>query len=133
MPRMTVLDTEYATLWYYPEQKIVHHQFHKFIYGETFRDVMRNGLAIFQQEGVHKWLSDDRKNSVLPQVDIDWGLQNWFPAMIDSGWKYWALVMPDKPVGKASMQRVVESFTPLGIIIQEFNDPDAALQWLESV
>ena len=49
MDKITILETEYATLWYHPDTKIVHHQFHKFIYGQQFRDVLEKGLEVFQQ------------------------------------------------------------------------------------
>ncbi|MBL8133640.1 MAG: hypothetical protein JNL42_17390, partial [Anaerolineae bacterium] len=69
MPRITLLDTDYATLWYYPEEKIVRHEFHRFIHGAPFREVLEKGLEVFIQNGAGKWLSDDRKNSSLTSED----------------------------------------------------------------
>ncbi len=55
MSRQTIIETEYATLWYYPEEKIVHHQFHKFIHGDEFRKVMLKGAGSqFKQNDVHE-------------------------------------------------------------------------------
>ncbi len=36
MNRTTEIDNEFVTMWYYPDEKIVHHQFHKFISGGRF-------------------------------------------------------------------------------------------------
>ncbi len=133
MTTQTIIDTEYATLWYYPESGIVHHEFHKYIHGDEFRNIMELGLVVFRQFGLRKWLSDDRKNSALPQADIDWAVANWIEPMVKSGWTYWGLVLPDKTVGRAPMMRVIEAYSQYGVQIVVFEDPSEAYQWLESV
>lgn len=133
MSKITITDTEYATLWYHSDKKIVHHQFHKFIYGQEFRQVLEKGLEIFKQNGAQKWLSDDRKNSTLTAEDSAWGLSDWSPRVLQAGWKYWAIVMPDKIVGKLNMQRFIEDYAKKGVTIDIFGDPEEALKWLESV
>jgi hypothetical protein len=132
MSKTTILDTEYATLWYYPEPKIVHHMFRKFIYGQEFRQVLEKGLEIFLQHGAQKWLSDDRNNSALPTADSEWGINEWSPKVVSAGWKYWAIVMPDKVVGQMNMQRFIEIYAKQGVAVQIFDDPDEALKWLEA-
>jgi hypothetical protein len=133
MLRTTILDTDYATLWYYPEEKIVYHVFHKYIYGQEFRDVLEKGTAIFKQYGAQKWLSDDRLNSALPPADVDWSMNDWFPRAFASGWKYWAIVMPDKVAGQMNMNRFMKRYIELGLNIQVFDDSAEALKWLQSV
>jgi hypothetical protein len=133
MPPTIVLDNEFVTMWYYPEDKIVHHQFHKFMYGQAFRDALSTGADIFEKNGARKWLSDDRANSALPQEDADWGRQNWTPRVMKAGWKYWALIMPEKMVGQMSMQRFIKEFGEQGVTVKVFSDPDEALKWLKSV
>jgi hypothetical protein len=133
MSKTTIIDTEYVTLWYYPESKIVHHVFHKYIYGEEFRNVLLKGLEIFKQNSAQKWLSDDRKNSALPKEDGEWSVNEWAPKVIDAGWKYWAIVMPDKTVGQLNMQRFIDSYKEQGVTIQIFDDPAEALKWLDNV
>lgn len=133
MSKTVVLDKEYATLWYYPETHIVHHQFHKFIYGAPFREVLETGLKVFAEKGAHKWLSDDRKNSALPTEDLVWGLEDWSKRTFDAGWKYWAIVMPDKIAGQLNMNRILKQYIERGLTVQVFEDSDEALRWLESV
>lgn len=128
-----IIDTEYATLWYHPDTKIVHHVFHKFIYGEEFRSILNTGLEAFKLHGAQKWLSDDRKNSATPTADLEWSMQDWFPRAFNSGWKYWAIVMPDKVAGKLNMQRFMKTYAELGLTIEIFDDPDEAMTWLVSV
>ncbi|MCA9904112.1 MAG: hypothetical protein KC547_09660 [Anaerolineae bacterium] len=133
MNRETILETDYATLWYYPDTKIVHHQFHKFIHGEKFREVLEKGLEVFRERGASKWLSDDRKNSALPQADAEWGLGDWNPRVFKEGWKYWAVVMPDKVAGQMNLNRLMKENIDLGLTVKAFEDPDEAMAWLESV
>jgi hypothetical protein len=132
MSQETILSTEYATLWFHPEKKIVHHAFHKFIYGEEFRKILEKGVEVFKQHGAHKWLSDDRLTSALPAEDLDWGFNNWFPRVWAAGWRYWALVMPDKVAGQMNLNRIAKHYIDQGLNIQVFADPDEALKWLES-
>jgi hypothetical protein len=132
MPKTTLIDTDYATLWYDTEKKIVHHKFHKYIYGPEFRNVLEKGLEVFKEKGAQKWLSDDRNNSALPAEDGAWGQQDWTPRMLEAGWKYWAIVLPQKVIGQMNMQRFIEDNAGLGLTMQAFTDPDEALKWLES-
>ena len=131
--KTTIIDTEYATLWFYPETKIVRHTFHKFIYGAEFRNILLKGLEIFREHGAHKWLSDDRNNSALPTEDLTWALNDWSPLVFQAGWKYWAIVMPDKVAGQLNMNRIMKRYIDQGLTIHVFDDPDEALKWLESV
>ena len=133
MSTLTIIDTDYATLWYHPDTKIVHHQMHRFTYGEQFRQVLEKGLEIFQQYGAQKWLSDDRKNSALPAADAEWGLHDWNPRVFASGWKYWAIVMPDKVAGQSNMDWLLRENIQNGLTVKVFDDADEALHWLESV
>ncbi|MBN8635638.1 MAG: hypothetical protein J0M07_09985 [Anaerolineae bacterium] len=132
MTTHTLLENDYATLVYYPESGIVHHEFRKFIYGDALREILEVGLTAFQQYGASKWLSDDRKNSAVPQADLEWALEYWVMPMIQSGWKYWAVVLPDKAVGRAAMKRIVDALGEYGLNIEVFEDPDEAMNWLIS-
>lgn len=68
-----IVDNEFVTVWVYPDKKIVRHEFHKFIYGETFRDALTKGAEAFEKHHCVKWLSDDRNNSALLPEDTEWG------------------------------------------------------------
>ena len=131
MPPTTIVDNEYATLWYHPGKKIVHHKFHQFVQGERFREILNQGADIFQKYGAHKWLSDDRANSALPPEDGEWAMVDWHPRVIAAGWKYWAIVMPEKTVGKMNMRQFAKQNAEAGVTVQVFSDPDEAMAWLE--
>ena len=73
MPTQTIIDSPFATLWYYPDRKIVHHRIHKFIFGKDFRDLLMAGTEVLRKNQAAKWLSDDRSNSVLAKEDVEFG------------------------------------------------------------
>lgn len=131
--KQTIYEDEFATLWYYPQIKVVHHKFHKFIYGEHFKKILNQGLAFFEKEGCVKWLSDDRNNSALPKEDEIWAQKEWSPKVMKAGWRYWGMILPDKLVGKMNMKRMIASYENDNIRIEIFEDPESALVWLSSV
>lgn len=133
MAQLTILDNEYATLWYHEESKIVHHKFHKFIYGDKFRDILEKGLESFEKYGAQKWLSDDRNNSALPKDDGGWALTQWGPRVMGLHWRYWAVVLPDKVLGQSNLNWFMTEYIQQGLVVKAFEDADEALKWLESV
>jgi hypothetical protein len=50
-----------------------------------------------------------------------------------AGWKFWAIVMPDKKIGQMNMQSIIDLYKEKCVTIQIFDDPAEALKWLESV
>ena len=131
MPKITVHSTPIVTVWYHPETRIVHSQVHKFISGKEFQDFLKAGLDVLVKNKARKWLSDDRSNSVLRREDVEWGNQNWFPQCVNAGWKYWAIVQPEKVLAFAPMERLVEDYKKFGVTSKFFSDADEALRWLE--
>lgn len=130
--KQVVFDADYATVWVYPEKKVIHHKFRKYTYGDNLKAVLEKGLEALEKYGCDKWLSDDRVNSALPQEDKEWSKDVWGPKAAKAGWKKWALISPEKVIGKVYMKAVVEAFGNLGVEIQIFSDPAEGLAWLEN-
>jgi hypothetical protein len=134
MSETIIVDNEYVTLWYHPEHKVIHHQFHKFTYGEPLREAFTEGAKLMEKYGAKKWLSDDRKNSALTKEDMEWADTVWRPRVIKAGYKYWAIVLPEKIVGQMNLKQIIkQKYANLGITVELFNGPDEAMQWLKSV
>ena len=131
MPATTVIDNDFFTMWYYPEDKIVHHKVHKFIWGQALQDMLSKGAEIFEKNSAKKWLSDDRTNGAISPEDQEWAQKAWFPRVKNAGWKYWALVMPEKVIGQLNMKHFVQTYADQGVTVQVFADPDLALKWLK--
>lgn len=132
MPAIKVLDNPNISMWYYPESKILHHQIHRFFYGQEWRDSLDKGVEVFKKYGAQKWLSDDRELTALTKEDLEWGDNDWGPRVIALGWKYWAIVKPEKVVGQLTLKRLAERYSGLGVKTQIFSNPDEAKKWLES-
>lgn len=130
MPPITVIENEYATLYYIPENKLVRHKFHKPISGQPFRDLLNRGVELLAENDAHKWLSDDRENAAFPDDDNQWIVSEWIPKAIGAGWKYWALVVPDDVMARLNMGKYVSSLFELGLRMMVFSDPEEALNWI---
>ena len=131
MEKVTVLDNEQIGLWYYPDKKIIHNQFNKYVYGNPYREYLNEVTKTFQKYKAQKLLSDDRKNSGISKEDQEWGSTDWFPRTKAAGWKYWAIVQPENAIGQMTIKRVINNMKEQGIIAELFSDPKKAMEWLE--
>jgi hypothetical protein len=132
MPKTVIFDHDRATLWFYPETKIVHHEIKKYVYGPELREILDQGYELLKKNKAQKWLSDDRRNGPLTAEDTQWAKTDWFPRVVAAGWKYWAIIMPEKATGVMNMQKFKAEYAQAGVIVNVFNDPDEGLKWLES-
>jgi hypothetical protein len=132
MDKELILDNGYMTVWYYPVMKIVHHQMHKFTYGQALRDGLSAGATLLEEKGAQKWLSDDRKNTTLGKDDLNWTATFWRPRVKKAGLKYWAIVLPEKVFGQMVMKQIIEEYANTGVTVQIFTDPAEAMKWLEA-
>lgn len=128
----TVIDNEFITMWFYPDKKMVHHKFKKYVKGEPFRNMLLTSTKLMQEKGATKWLSDDSDMPVLSPDDEEWGRVNWFPQTVKAGWKYWAIVLPKMMVGNVNMKRLASEYSQAGITAEVFDNVEAARKWLES-
>jgi hypothetical protein len=131
-PIEVLIESEAVRLRYHSDKKIVHHELRRFVHGEEFRQVLEKGLEVFRKHGACKWLSDDRGNGPLKPADAEWALHDWAPRVMAAGWKFWAVVMPEKVVGQMNMRRWIQTYADQGITARAFSDPGEALRWLES-
>jgi hypothetical protein len=128
--KKVILDNEFATLWCFPEDKIIYHRFKKFAQGDNFRNVLLTGADEFERRKCTKWLSEDVKIGVLDKKDTDWGETNWTPRVVKAGWKQWANIMPERVAGKMRTKNVIEHFKSFGVEVRVFEDPNDAYMWL---
>jgi hypothetical protein len=128
--RVTLFDIRRATVWYYPDKKIIHHRFRAFVHGDEFRGVLNTGLDAFKEYGARKWLSDDRGNGALTPEDNQWANDDWSPRVIEAGWDQWAVVMPEKIVGQMNLKRWIKVYADKGVTVRVFATPEPAFAWL---
>jgi len=130
--REVVFESEHMSVWCHPEQHLIYHQMHKYCLGEVFRAGMMAGTQAMQRHRAISWLSDDRLNGPLPDEDEQWAGALWFQQTKAAGWKYWAMVLPERAVGKLNVKRYIELSRKGGIEAQSFVTPAPALEWLNA-
>jgi hypothetical protein len=131
MEKTTILDTENVAIWFYPDKKVIHNQFNKYVYGNSYKEILNEITKAFQKHRAQKLLSDDRKISGISKDDQEWGNTDWFPRTKAAGWKYWAIVQPENSIGQLTMKRVIANTVAQGINVEVFTDPKTAMEWLE--
>jgi len=132
MAETTIFKSESAILKYH-SQGIIHHEFLHRMVGQEFKDVLNTGLEQLVTRRATKWLSDDRKNTVLSEEDQRWAETDWFPRAVKAGWKYWAIVNPEKAVGQLQMKGNAKTMEMAGVKVAFFSEPHKAMAWLLSV
>jgi hypothetical protein len=134
MEKQTIVDNEFITLWYYPEEKIIHHQFHKkTIYGDALRTTFQKGIDLLKENNARKWLSDDKTNVAFTVDDTNWLMHNWSTRALEAGWKFWALVQPEIELGKMNLEQFTSEYAERGLIVKLFQTPEEGMVWLLSV
>lgn len=125
-----IYDSEYITVLYHPETKIVHHTIHKTVPFPILTEATDAGTDALRRYGASKWLSDDRKNTALSQESLEYALSDWGVRTVNAGWKHWALVVPEELAGRMDMVRIVEYCFGLGVRVMVFTDLQEARDWL---
>jgi hypothetical protein len=132
MAPIVVRKDEYITMAYSPDSKILYHQIHKFFFGQTFREIWNAQIDAFLKFKVRKVLADDTAVKAWSKEDQDWAAANWFPRAVQSGWKYWAIILPPNITGSASIKKLIEHYSSLGIQTKVFSSPADGKKWLDS-
>lgn len=128
--RDTVIETPRMSLYYYPIEKIVHHEMHSYPGTQILERVLLGGLEVMRQHKATKWLSDDRNGGAVPKSHHEWGDRVWAPQAVDAGWKSWAIVLPGDVLHTSNMSRLAELYAAKGVTVETFSDPDTAFRWL---
>jgi hypothetical protein len=132
MPPVTILDDEYATLWYHPKSKIIHHKMKEFLVPGVLRKLLAAGAELMEKHRATKWLSDDRDNAVAVPEDLKWADDVWYPRVVEAGFKHWAIVVPSTAVAAMQMKHLQAKRRKEGIDVEMFETVEEALAWLES-
>ena len=66
---------------------------------------MLRGTDLLKEKGATKWLSDARNSNAITRADLEWGDDVWLPKAVEYGWKYWAIVEPERFIGQMEIKR----------------------------
>lgn len=125
-----ILENEWGIIRYIADGNYIHHTIYQDVNLQDVRHFLETGLEALIEYGATKWLSDDRKNGPVYPEDVEWSNTMWGPKAASNGWKYWALVVPEAVIGRASMIDVVDAYFHMGVRVQTFSDVEAAREWL---
>lgn len=129
---MILYESDNARIEWMESERIIFKKFSGFIKADELREAFNVGYDQLKKAGGKKWMSDNRDLTVYKRDDIDWINGDWFPRMKRAGWKYWALVEPQSPIGAMTMKNF-KYFTDEGIVVKIFSDAEDALKWLSTV
>lgn len=133
MVRMTIQDDLDAALYLYPEAGAVHSVIKRYLEGDAFKNLMTRGADLFIERGCTKWLSDDRGIDAFRPEDLAWAGENWQGRLRAAGWRHWAMILPDKVVGRVVAKKVAVRFIDAGLDVRTFEDEASALEWLAAI
>ncbi|HEX3050923.1 MAG TPA: hypothetical protein VHP83_09735 [Aggregatilineaceae bacterium] len=131
MGRTVLLTNEYITVEYLEDKKIISHVVHKPVAGQMLLDALNTGTDALVKYGVCKWLSDDRLNG--PVSEDEQAFLEWNQRTIKCGWKYWALVVPQKVADAGTLMPSMESLFKLGLRMMVFTSVEKAIEWLDQM
>lgn len=132
MADITLIENEYITMQYLEDRNTIFHVIHQPISGQPLRDALMTGFNALEDYGATKWVSDDRKNGPMTPEDTRWNRQNLNNAIVGTGWKYWALVVPEQVVAAGSMLPTMEELFEDGLRVMVFSDVGEAFEWIDS-
>ena len=134
MARIVVFDSEYITVEYLSDKKIICHTVHKPVDPKFWLEALNVGTDVLIEHGARKWLSDDRKMGPLPTDDESvQGSNDWTERTLSAGWKYWANVVPTDVISAGALIPVMDEFHQLGLRMMVFDDLEKAVAWLDSM
>ena len=129
----TLVDNEFITLKHVAEDDYIYHVIHKPISFETFREALDIGTKALKDKGCVKWLSDDRKNGPLSEEQQKWAQEDWIPRTIQTGWKFWAVVVPTDVISAGSLIPVINHLYEYGLRMAVFASQQEAVEWLKKM
>lgn len=134
MSKITLYDSEYITVEYWEDKKLIYHVVHKPFSGqlETFKAALNSGTEALEKYQVHKWLSDNRKSDQFTEEGREW-FSEWQPRTIKAGWKYWATIVPQDLAAAGTLMPIIEQLYKFGLRMMVFTNVEEALEWLDSM
>lgn len=124
-------DSPYATIYWNAKYNCVQTYWKGFVEGRNLREAMDKGLEILQTKKAPFWLADLRKLGVISQADQEWISRDWFPRAMQIGLTKRATILPEKAVGKMSVNRVSEQMNNRRVESAIFQEVGEAYYWFE--
>ena len=125
---MVIHETQKATVEWINDGRIVRKSFKGNIVGKELKKAFNVGLKTFRKYNANKWLSDNRGVSVYSDEDIRWINSVWLPQMVESGWRFWAIVEGRNGLDEKMISSLQSNFNNNGIQLQVFKNMNDAVR-----
>ena len=122
-----------AIIWYYAEEKIVHHKIINRPSAQEMHTLLSFAVETIQARGAQKWLSEDLPNMAYTKEKLEKGSLAWFPKAVEAGWKYWAIIKTKNVIGQLNHELLMKKYGAMGIEARFFDDTSLAMEWLKSL
>ncbi|MCB2213088.1 hypothetical protein KQI52_13320 [bacterium] len=130
---MLLHESAHTRIEWLEDDKILLKQFNGYVGGREMREAFNAGYEAMRTHNGCKWLSDNRYLKPYQQADVDWINTDWFPRMMDIGWKYWGIVEPVSIMGNLSMRSFINLYRDQGLVLNVFDSIKEGRAWLNSM
>lgn len=98
-----------------------------------FREGNERILGVLTERGASKLLGDIKEFVLIGADDQHWLSSNWIPRAVEAGLRTVAIVTPVFYFNRVAVESVGQKLDPNALVLQYFDNPDVARQWLGSV
>ena len=126
-----VIDPSFAcTVGYDAEVPCVIMTWKGYATSREFREANERILGVLAERSVSKLLGDIKEFVLIGADDQHWLSSNWIPRAVEAGLRTVAMVTPVFYFNRVAVESVGQTLDPDALILQHFDDRDAARQWL---
>lgn len=128
-----VIDPSFAcTVGYDAEVPCVIMTWKGYATSREFREANERILGVLSERSASKLLGNIKEFVLIGADDQHWLSSNWIPRAVEAGLRTVAMVTPVFYFNRVAVESVGQTLDPEALILQHFDDRDAARQWLAS-
>lgn len=129
-----LFDKSFLTIFYKPEDKLVHLKWKGFASTEQYREGLNFALEIVKEHDIENWLGDLKLMEIILPQDEDWATEIWYPLIAKTGLKKMGIVTSLDFLNNATVKRIVNSTSEsTGFETRFFVDVEEARHWLKGL
>ncbi len=133
MPLHTISDTEFVTLHFNTETRLLHLTWKpKAPNYDEYKEIYTTCLEFQKSTGIRYFLSDTRKQSSIPTEYREWFENTVLPRAEQQGLSKGAILIEGNVLKLHYLNNILKKTQKLGIPFKAFKTEDVAIQWLLS-
>ncbi|WP_205503605.1 STAS/SEC14 domain-containing protein [Rufibacter psychrotolerans] len=102
-----------------------------FLSSEEFREATQKCIELMEEQGITRWLADNRKMRVIRQADQQWFAETIIPRMLNTSLRRIATLVSEDVFNKMAVEQLMQrANSKEQMTIRDFNQEAAALAWL---